>query len=585
MKFQQKYGKFKLQLSLFLQRILVQFAQFSFKKFRRSLIDWQIPAQNLKIRLFLFSCLFALLYFILAIRLFYLTTHEVDVEYEFGYNQNDLESRKELIDRNGALIATNLISQSIYANPKKILNADQAAKKLSKIFKDLTYKEIKERLLRQTNFIWLKRNITPKEQLAVNNLGLPGIFFKKEYQRTYSFGKLFSHAIGFVDTDNKGLAGFEKFYNEQILNGSEPTIKTSLDVRAQTIAREELQKYISKFSALGGCVIVADVETGEIIALTSLPDFDPHNAGRYDDNSMFNRASLSNYEMGSIMKSLTIAIGLDTKATSLKDVYNLDRTIQVDRFVIKDYRGKKGWRTVPEIFMYSSNIGIAKIALEIGIENQKEYFKKLGLFDRVDIEIKEKAYPIYPRGKYWGNLSSMTIGYGHGISLSPLHMVQAAIPMVNGGIFRPLTLIKDAKQDQSKRIFSKKTSIDTNKLLRLVVKKGTGRKADVNGLLVGGKTGTANKAVNGKYQKNLRISSFLSAFPMHKPKFVVLTVLDEPKGTQETFNFATAGWNAAPLAGDIIKRLGPLYNIGPYDENSPEIADLLNVAYQRDENV
>ncbi len=582
----------------------------------QNLLDtsWRISKSTLKQRLFYVFSGFLLLYFCIIIQLFNITykfrnNHELLTGLKQAHTST---ARKEIIDKNGYILASNLSTASLYANPKLIWDVSEAAAGLREALPDLSEEELRSKLSNtRRSFCWVKRNLTPKEQAKIHNLGIPGLYFEEESKRVYTHGKMLSHVLGYVDVDGIGKAGIEKYYEDflnpnstlsnnkdlltMLINSSESEkdsnedkLQLSIDIKAQNILYEELNSAMEEFSALGAMGVIADAETGEIIAMNSLPEFDPHKPGKADDNELFNRASLGSYELGSIMKVLTMAIGLDSGSISLKDAYNIDKPITISGFTIKDYHQKFGWKTTPEIFMHSSNIGIAKMAIEIGKQAQKNYFEELGLFEPVEIEIPEKSRPIYPKDNKWGSLSTITMSYGHGISLSPLHMVKATLPVVNGGWSHNLSLIKqdnskEAKRPGSKKIFSKVTSEQVNKLLRLTVSKGTGRKAQVPGYLVGGKTGTANKTTSGKYNKNNRISSFISAFPMNQPKYVIMVMLDEPKGTEKTFGLATAGFTAAPIVAKITRRFGTLYGIEPLDENAPQIKSKLSLEYTIDE--
>jgi cell division protein FtsI (penicillin-binding protein 3) len=572
---------------------------------------WRLSKTNLKSRLYLVLSSFLAIYLGLSLQLFSMT-----LKYRGNHGLLAIKStsqatppRKEIVDKNGYILASNLNTASLYANPKLVWDAGEAAEGLLEILPELDEEKLKAKLSNtRKSFCWIKRNLTPKEQAKIHNLGLPGLFFEEESKRVYTYGKLLSHVLGYVDIDGIGRAGIEKYYEDflnprpaapaesgdlltRLISSSndldeqtaEDKLKLSVDIKAQNILYEELNAAKEEFQALGATGVIADTATGEIVAMSSLPEFDPHNPGEASQNEIFNRATLGSYELGSIMKVLTMAIGLDSKSISLRDAYNLDKQMTISGFTIKDYHQNSGWKTTPEIFMYSSNVGIAKMAIEIGKNTQKNYFQKLGLFDPVEVEIPEKSNPIYPQAGKWGNLSTITMSYGHGISLSPLHMVAATIPIVNGGLYQDLSLIKKQNPETSpppNRIFSASTSLGVNKLLRLAVSRGTGRKADVPGYLVGGKTGTANKASGGKYSKDSRISSFISAFPMHQPRFVVMVMLDEPRGNEKTFRLATAGFTAAPVIAKISRRLGTLYGIEPVDETDPEIKSKLGLEYK-----
>jgi cell division protein FtsI (penicillin-binding protein 3) len=535
---------------------------------------------------------FAIGFMLLTIRLFDVTFfhHGKNVIGIDSQDVNNLHKRTEIVDRNGVLLAVNLTTASLYANPKIILDPKEAALKLNEIFPELNYRQLIEELHSTKSFTWIKRNLTPKEQYAVNNLGIPGLFFENSEKRVYTHGPLLSHVLGFVGMDGKGLAGIEKYYddhiaNKSITNLSEP-IKLSIDVRIQSIVSEELMSSIEEFKAIGAVGIVLDAKSGEVISSVSLPSYDPHYPGHATQDQLFNRFSLGLYEPGSIFKTYTMAMALDSNIISLNDIYNVDSPIKAARFRITDYHGKGGHLSVPEIFMYSSNIGTAKISLDLGKKKQRQFLKNFGLLDELDIEVPEKATPMYPKEKNWSEISTMTISYGHGIAVTPLHIIRAAGAMLNGGILNPITFLKrdHDKIINSVQVIKPETSKLIQKLYRLVVEYGTGKKSNVNGYLVGGKTGTADKTAKGGYNKNSRLSSFISAFPIHDPKYVVLVMIDEPKGNQSTGGYATAGMTAAPASGRIISRIGPLLGMEAIDENDPIIKQQLLIDYHNNLN-
>ncbi|MEK9901930.1 MAG: penicillin-binding protein 2, partial [Rhodospirillaceae bacterium] len=321
---------------------------------------------------------------------------------------------------------------------------------------------------------------------------------------------------------------------------------------------------------------VLDVESGEVVAMVSLPDFDPNAAGQASDDTRFNRMTLGVYELGSVFKIFNHAIALETGVASFQSSYDATKPIRVSRFTISDYHPEKRWLTVPEIFQHSSNIGSAKIALDIGAENQRKYLGHLGLLRRTSIELPEQAQPMYP--SRWREINTMTISFGHGIAVSPLHLTSAVAAVVNGGILRPATLVGGERSSvDGVQVFSAATSDRMRRLLRLVVETGTGRNADAEGYLVGGKTGTAEKQVNGAYKRNALISSFVGVYPVTAPRFVVFAMLDEPKGIKESYGYATGGWTAAPVVKGVVARMAPLYGIAPLDESAPDIRHAINI--------
>ncbi len=473
------------------------------------------------------------------------------------------QMRGDIVDRNGVLLATNLVTASAFANPKEINNPEQVAKQLGVSLR-VDEKSLLRRLKKNNNFVWIKRHLTPKEQQMVNSLGIPGVYFLPEEQRVYPYSNMFSHVLGYVGVDNKGLSGLEEFYDRQLTdNPHKKPLQITLDMRVQHILHDEMQQAMKKFNGVAAAGVVMDAQTGEVLAMSSLPDFDPHHIGRVTDDQRFNRATLGLYEMGSTFKSLTLAMALDNGLT-YKEGYDATRPFKVANFTIDDYHGKKRWLSVPEIFVYSSNIGTARMLLDVGIKKQKEFIKKIGMFEPVDVDLSETAKPIVPSD--WKEVQAITISYGHGISVTPLHMARAVAALVNGGTLKPVTLAmnEDRKIQRDKRVIDEDTSEMMRQMFRLVVTHGTGSKANAEGYRVGGKTGTADKILpNGRYSENARISSFVGAFPVDKPRYVVYMMVDDPKPTKDSYGYATGGWVAAPAVGNIVKRMAPLVGISP----------------------
>ncbi len=476
--------------------------------------------------------------------------------------------RADIVDRNGVVLATSLSTASLYANPRQVRDPDRLVAQLIQVLPELSGAEIRTKLSTERSFAWLKRNLTPREQYRVNRLGIPGLYFQHELRRFYPNGRLTAHSVGFTDVDDKGLAGIEQSFDE-ILRASATPIALSLDLRVQHVLRDELAATRDAFQAIGAAGIVMDVATGEILAMASLPDFDPNRPGAAPADSRFNRASLGIYEMGSVFKIFTTAMALDEGVVTLDDGYDTSKPIRAARFTITDYKPKNRWLSIPEIFIYSSNIGTAHMALAAGTAAQKAFLSRLGLTRPASIELAEVGRPMVPSP--WREINTMTISYGHGLAVSPVQLVSAAAAVVNGGTLIPATLIKRGPETKrgpgavpgARRVLSRRTSLQMRRLLRLAVRSGTGRKAEAAGYLVGGKTGTADKIVAGRYDRNARISSFIGAFPMNHPRYVVFVLVDEPKGNKSTFGYATGGWVAAPTVRRVIERIGPLLGIEP----------------------
>lgn len=496
--------------------------------------------------------------------------------------RDNLFKRAEIVDRNGLLLATNLLTYSIYANPSQIKDPVSTVRKLAEIFPELNKSDIYNRMASNRTFIWVKRNITPKEQFAVNNLGLVGVYFQQEEKRIYPYGPSLAHIVGYVGLDNKGLSGIEQYFDKALYEkySRNNPLQLAIDARVQNILHDELATRVEEFKAIGGSGLVMDANTGEVIAMVSLPDFDPHDPGNADSRAKFNQITLGVYEMGSIFKTITMALGLNSGAVTFQDSFDITNPIKIARFTIKDFHAEKGFHSVPEIFMNSSNIGTAKIALKTGTEQQQNFLKELGLLSALEIELPEKSAPLFPSKSQWKELSTMTISYGHGIAVTPLHMSRAIAALINGGELKPVTLLKQESEPEGVRVVSAKTSEQIRQLMRLVVTNGTGRKAKAEGYLVGGKSGSAEKLSGKGYSKKANLSSFVGMFPANDPKYIVMAVLDEPKGNASTGGYSTGGAVAAPVVGATIARIGPILGIEPIDENSESIGRQMWVDYQ-----
>ncbi len=524
-------------------------------------------------------------YTVIALRLFSVTVID---QFDFSRERHsearhqisgNAVRRADIVDRNGELLAINLTTTSIYANPKFITNPVDTAQKLYKIFPKLNYKDVLHKLRSNKSFVWIKRSVTPKEEQKVHDLGIPGLYFETSTKRAYPHGELFSHVLGYVGLDSKGLSGVERYFDDQLISKNTP-LKLSLDTKVQNIIKQELLTAIKKFNAVGGTGILQDVTNGEILAIVSLPDYDPHNLNKVSEDALFNKATLGNYEVGSLFKVFTVAMALDNNNIQVNDVYDVNTPLHLAGYTINDYRGKGGWLSVPEILMYSSNIGTSQIALEMGKEKQFQYLKNLGFLSSLEVELYEKSTPSYSSLSKWGDLTTATVSYGHGISVSPLHIVKAMGAVVNGGKLYQPTIVKTENEIENyKQVLKESTSKNMRKLLRMIVKFGSGAKSEVQGAFVGGKSGTANKSIGGVYKKDLRISSFISTFPIYDPKYVMLISIDEPKGNKDSFGFATGGWVAAPATARVIEKLMPVLNILPELEGKEAIEKSLFINY------
>lgn len=477
--------------------------------------------------------------------------------------------RADIVDRNGVLVATSLRTPSLYADPTEVLDPARAARRLTTVLTDLPVAEVEAKLRTTRRFVWLKRSLTPREQHRVNALGIPGLHFLDEWKRVYPQSSLIAHVVGFTDADDRGISGIERSFDDVLRGGREP-LTLSIDLRIQHIVRQELATQIQRFEAIGGTGVVLDVNSGETVAMVSLPDYDPNVAGSMTADQRFNRAALGVYEMGSTFKIFNTAMALDAGTVTLRDGYDATKPIRVSRFTINDFHAKKRWLSVPEIFKYSSNIGSVKMAMDVGTEGQKAFLGRLGMLRPVSIELPERGYPLAPSP--WRPINTMTISFGHGLSVSPMHLASGVATVVNGGIKRPVTLLKTEGLVVGEEVLKPSTSKAMRRLMRLVVEDGTGRNADAHGYLVGGKTGTAEKAGGRRgYARKSLLSSFVATFPLTDPKFVVLIMVDEPKGQKFSHGYATGGWVAAPAVKRIVERAAPLLGVAPVDMESPEI--------------
>ncbi len=532
-----------------------------------------------KLRLIMVAGLLLLGYTAISLRLVDLTllrskpVQQVAVDPETDVRPLDKPLRGTILDRNGELVATSLAMASVYADTTAIDNKAQVAKELSAILTDASQEELLRKLSSGKKFIWIERNITPKQEYAINALGQPGLSFQDEDRRIYPGASLTSHLIGYTDVDGHGISGIEKFANKQLEKGDEP-VKLTIDLRVQHIMHRELAASIAKFHAKAGMGIVMDVNTGEIISMVSLPDFDPHHPGDSSDDAKFNRDTLGVFEMGSTFKLFSIASALDSGKVNFGSSFDAGEPIHYGRFTITDYHAKKRVLSVPEIFIYSSNIGTARMAAAVGGDHLENFYKSIGFFAPVPVELPERGQPLYP--KPWRDISTLTCSFGHGIAVSPLHVIRAASALVNGGILVTPTLLKKDTENLSltpegERVIKPQTSLMMRQLMALNVADGSGAQAAVDGYNVGGKTGTAEKNKNGRYEHNLLVSSFMGAFPIDNPRYAVLTILDEPQGIPETHGFATAGWTAAPVVSKVVEQMAPLYHISPALDSRPDI--------------
>jgi cell division protein FtsI (penicillin-binding protein 3) len=548
---------------------------------RRRLVRTLLYGQNVdrgvkaRARVGLAIVAFALVYLIIAGRLvFFALAPDVPGGRRGGSGDAVATARPDIVDRTGQVLATDVKTPSLFAEPHRIIDLDEAVELLTAVVPEAEASEFRERLGSKRRFAWLRRDITPKQQREIHRLGLPGIGFLPENKRVYPNAAEVSHVIGHVNIDNQGIAGVEKWLDGRGLadlhlagfatDRLQKPVELALDLRAQHAMRDELIAAADKFKAKAAAGILADVRTGEIVSMVSLPDYDPNNPKQANDPTRINRLTTGVYELGSTFKALTIAMGLDSGKMSLNSSFDARMSLRYGKFKISDYHAQNRVLSVPEIFTYSSNIGTARIALSLGVEHHKWFLRKLGQLDRMRTELPESAEPLLPRK--WSELNTVTIAFGHGLSVAPLQAVMGISALVNGGFLIPPTFLKRSEEEAralGRQVVKPETSDKMRYLMRLNAEKGTASKADVKGYYVGGKTGTSEKVVGGRYSKTKLLTTFTAIFPSDQPRYLLLIMLDEPQPTSETHGYATAGWNAAPTAGKVIARVAPMLGLEP----------------------
>jgi cell division protein FtsI (penicillin-binding protein 3) len=484
-------------------------------------------------------------------------------------------ARPDILDRNGEVLATDIKVMSVFAEPRRIIDKDEAVELLTAVLPDVDARELRERLGSRKGFVWVKRAVTPKQRQEVYHLGLPGVGFLPENKRVYPNGPIAAHVLGFANLDGIGMSGLEKYIDGEglaDLHGAGfsltpenlKPITTSLDLKATYAVRDELAKGIAKFKAKAGAAAILDVNTGEVVAMASLPDYDPNTPADALDPNHINRLSVGVYEMGSTFKAISIAMALDLGKVTLHSRIDARDSLRYGRFTIHDFHATRRVLSVPEVFTYSSNIGAARMALMVGVDGHKAFLGKMGQLSRLRTELPESAEPLVP--KNWGELNTMTIAFGQGLNVAPLQAMMAVGALANGGLLVTPTFLKRSEEDARKdapRVVKAETSEAMRYLMRLNAETGTARVADIKGYFVGGKTGTADKIVHGHYSKDKVLTTFMAVLPADKPKYLFLTLLDEPQGLPETAGYRTAAWNAGPVTGKIIERTGPLLGLPP----------------------
>jgi cell division protein FtsI (penicillin-binding protein 3) len=511
---------------------------------------------------FLYFAILAV-FLIIIIRIFFIISFGDKNLVSKSYDLNRLGKRGNIIDRNGVLLASDLKTKSLYISSILVKDKNKMSREIARIFPDLSYNEVLKKIsrgLKKRDWILIRRNLTPNQVQEVREIKMAGLIFENDRKRVYPQKSIASHFVGYVDLDRKGLSGIEMQYDKKLASGE--NIQLTLDVRLQDVLHDELVVALDYYKAKAAAGIILDVTSGEVLALSSLPDFDLNLQEYASSDQRFNRVVNGVYELGSVMKIFTNAIAFDNNLVKLNDVYNVSDPIKYGRFTIKDDHKYKDEMTVAEIFSHSSNIGTIKIAEKIGIEAQKEFFKKAGLLKKLNADFPGLGRPIYPR--IWREINLFTIAYGHGIAVTPLHLATSVGAMINGGLLFDPVFVKSDKKQSGKQIIKESTSEIMRFLMKKTANDGTGRFANVEGYDVGGKTGTANRAEGGGYNERSTIASFVAAFPISNPKYLVYVIFDRPN-----FTFNTGGMVAAPVAGKIIKNIAPIIDIHP-SVNLPE---------------
>jgi cell division protein FtsI (penicillin-binding protein 3) len=495
-----------------------------------------------------------------------------------------LPPRGEITDRNGAPLARAFPAYALWFDPKAmgdsgsplVRSPEDVARSLNAIFPDIDVARMTQRLA-SGRAGYLRRRILPEEANRVFALGEIALEIPRETDRHYPQGTLGAHVLGYVVEDEGGKIGMEQVLQDQLVDPElrNQPVALSIDVRVQGALEDELRRGMLATNAIGAAGVVLDVDTGEVMALASLPEFDPNTAGASGAKNVFNRVTNGVYELGSTFKPLSIAAAIDAGVVrDLSKPWNAT-PVAVGRRTIKDLKPKGASLNVPQALVYSSNTVTARVADELGPERLRRTMIDLGMDSRPFIELPARGKPLWPQGK-WSRVTNMTVSYGHGLAVTPLHLASAYAAMVNGGIWRPSTLMKldHADVPRGRRVFKESTSHRMRQMLRMISLYGTGRSADAPGYRVGGKTGSAEKATAGGYAKTSLISSFAAAFPMDAPRYVVVVVVDEPKGTVASSFQRTAAFTAAPVVGKLVPRIGPMLGVQPDEQRDVDISDL-----------
>ena len=513
-------------------------------------------------------CCFMAVYLILCARVTYvclgnginIDTAISEVTESDVFHFKNTVKRADIMDRNGEIIATSLPVVNLYANPKYIRHPKEVAEKLNAIFPELSYDDLVQKLSRKKTFVYLKRHLSPAQQRAVNNLGVPGLEFENCEKRIYPHNNLFSHVLGGTNTDNVGTSGIEQSMNDRLTSSTKP-LYLSLDLGIQNQIRDELVAGVEQFKAAGASAILMNVKNGQILAMITVPDYNPNIDVNVNAPEHFNFASKGIYEAGSVFKVFNTALSLESGKVRTTDRFDTSHPVVLRGIRVTDPHGSHGMLTPEDILVESSNVGSTLEVMRVGKKFQRKFLQSINMDKALsEFELPELAKPWFLSEKNWSDASMATISFGYGVSSTPLHIISAFSAVVNGGMYHQPTLLDNVKH-KGKRVLSQSTSDSMRTLLRAVVTRGTGRRANVEGYQVMGKTGTADKLENGRYNHSKSISTFISAFPQSDPKYALLVVMDDPKGSKETFGHTEAGWNAVPITRNIITAVAPQLNI------------------------
>jgi len=530
-------------------------------------------------RLMLGMLLYAGIVAIIALRLVYLAAFGVHSGEQAGI-PTLIPDRGDIIDRDGEPLARTINAWSIAVHPDKVIGDKLAlAGRLAQLMPEHSEADYFAMLKSGKSFIYLQRRASPDLVQAVNAIGEPGIEIQREPVRLYPQTTLAAHVIGFSNIDGHGAYGIERAFDKQL---SDPAtrgapVQLSISMKIQQALEHELSDAMTHFSALGAAGVVMDVHTGEVLAMTSLPAMNPNAPGQVTPDQMFNRATQGVYELGSTFKPFTLAMAMDSGTVrGPGQMFNCPKVLPAYGHLVHDTHPFGRMCSVAEIMMESSNIGMAQIADQLGTARQQAWLRKMGFLSPVAIELKERGRPLTPRS--WGPFETMTVGFGQGIAVAPLQLAMGYATLFDGGVYHSPTILKigpNRPLAAGRRVFTADTSYRMRSLLRLVVMRGTGRKADAPGYRVGGKTGTAQKVINGRYSQTVNITSFAGVFPMDDPRYVIVVMLDAPHATPETYGFTTAGWNVAPVVSRTVSRIAPMLGVQPDLNREPDMGEVL----------